>query len=114
LYQDIRRQQPLIPGLSITQVWLRGPLGSVSQPAVLTGPDSFQHALEGDPGVGAAIGVTTILLMFRYVGGAGDRWPDDPEAVEQLAGDLEGLMAREPMLQGFVRPTPPARTQKTV
>jgi predicted RND superfamily exporter protein len=114
LYQDIRRQQPLIPGLSITQVWLRGPLGSVSEPAVLTGLDSFQHALESDPDVGAAIGVTTILRMFRYIGGAGDRWPDDPEAVEQLAGDLEGLMAREPMLQSFVQPHTLAQTQMTV
>ncbi len=114
LYQDIRRLQPIIPGLSITQVWLKGPLGSVSEPAVLTGLDSFQQALENDPDVGAAIGVTTILRMFRYIAGAGDRWPDDPKAVEQLAGDLEGLMATEPMLQSFVQPHALAQTQMTV
>jgi predicted RND superfamily exporter protein len=114
LYQDIRRLQPIIPGLSITQVWLKGPLGSVSEPAVLTGLHSFQHALEGDPDVGAAIDLTTILRMFRYIAGAGDRWPDDPEAVEQLASDLEGLMATEPMLQSFVQPHALAQTQVTV
>ena len=114
LYQDIRRLQPIIPGLSITQVWLKGPLGSVSEPAVLTGLNSFQQALENDPDVGAAVGVTTILRMFRYVAGAGDRWPDDPKAVEQLAGDLEGLMATEPTLQSFVQPHTLAQTQMTV
>jgi hypothetical protein len=79
LYRDIRRLQPIIPGLSITQVWLKGPLGSVSEPAVLTGLHSFQQALESDPDVGAAIDLTMILRMFRYIAGAGDRWPDDPE-----------------------------------
>ncbi len=114
LYKDIRRLQPMIPGLSITQVWLKGPLGAVSDPGVLTGLHSFQQALEGDPDVGAAVDLTTILRMFRYVGGAGDRWPDDPQEVEQLAGDLEGLMATEPMLQGFVQPHMLAQTQVTV
>ncbi|MFI5397757.1 MAG: RND family transporter [Candidatus Binatia bacterium] len=114
LYQDIRRLQPIIPGLSITQVWLKGPLGSVSEPAVLTGFHSFQQALEGDPDVGAAIDLTTILRTFRYIAGEGDRWPEDPEAVEQLAGDLEGLMATEPMLQSFVQPHALAQTQVTV
>ncbi|HEX7410354.1 MAG TPA: MMPL family transporter [Candidatus Binatia bacterium] len=114
LYQDIRRLQPIIPGLSITQVWLKGPLGSVSEPAVLTGLHSFQQGLESDPDVGAAIDLTTILRMFRYIAGAGDRWPDDPEVVGQLAGDLEGLMATEPMLQSFVQPHALAQTQVTV
>jgi len=114
LYQDIRRLQPIIPGLSITQVWLKGPLGSVSEPAVLTGLDDFQQALESDPDVGAAIGVTTILRMFRYIAGMGDRWPEDPEAVEQLGSDLEGLMAAEPTLRNFVQPHALAQTQMTV
>jgi len=114
LYQDIRRLQPIIPGLSITQVWLKGPLGSVAEPAILTGLYSFQQALEGDPDVGAAVDLTTILRMFRYIAGAGDRWPEDPAAVEQLAGDLEGLMATEPMLQSFVQPHALAQTQITV
>jgi uncharacterized protein len=114
LYQDIRRLQPIIPGLSITQVWLKGPLGSVAEPAVLSGLQAFHQALEGDPDVGAAVDLTTVLRIFRYIAGAGDRWPNDPEAVEQLAGDLEGLMATEPMLQSFVQPHMLAQTQVTV
>jgi hypothetical protein len=42
----------MIPGLSITHVWLTGRLGtSVSEPAVLTGLDRFQQGLESDPDV---------------------------------------------------------------
>lgn len=114
LYQDIKRLQPFIPGLSITQVWLKGPLGSVSEPPVLAGLHAFQQALESDPDVGAAIDVTTILRMFRYIAGAGDRWPDDASTVEQLATDLEGLLSTEPMLQRFVQPHTVAQTQVTV
>jgi hypothetical protein len=114
LYQDIRRLQPMLPGLSITQVWLKGPLGSVSEPAVLTGLHSFQQALENDPQVGAAIDVTAILRLIRYIGGEGDRWPHDPAAVERLADDLEGMMTTEPMLQRFVQPHSLAQTQVTV
>ena len=114
LYQDIKRLQPDIPGLSIMQVWLKGSLGSVSEPAVLTGLHSFQHTLESDPDVGAAIDLTTILRTIRYIAGAGDRWPDDSEAVDQLAGDLEGTLSAEPMLQRFVQPHALAQTQVTV
>jgi len=114
LYRDIKRLQPIIPGLSITQAWLKGPLGSISEPAVLTGLHSFQQALESDPDVGAAVDVTTILRTMRYIGGAGDGWPEDASAVEQMAGDLEGLMTAEPMLQRFVQPHGLAQTQMTV
>ena len=114
LYRDIKRLQPDIPGLSIMQVWLKGSLGSVSEPAVLTGLHSFQHTLESDPDVGAAIDLTTILRTIRYIAGAGDRWPDDSEAVDQLAGDLEGTLSAEPMLQRFVQPHALAQTQVTV
>jgi predicted RND superfamily exporter protein len=114
LYRDIRRLQPMIPGLSITQVWLKGPLGSVSEPATLTGLYHFQQALEADPDVGAAVDVTTVLRMMRYIGGAGDGWPNNREGVEQMAVDLEGLMATEPMLHGFVQPHRLAQTQVTV
>ncbi len=114
LYRDIKRLQPVIPGLSITQVWLKGSLGSVSEPAVLTGLHSFQQALEHDPDVGAAIDLTMILRMMRYIAGLGDGWPDNPEAVEQLAGDLAGLLSTEPLLQHFVQPHQLAQTQLTV
>ena len=114
LYRDIKKLSPIIPGLSITQVWVKGPLGSVSEPDVLNALYQFEHALDGDPDVGAAVGPTMILRMIRYIGGAGDGWPQDPAALEQLSGDLEGLVATEPMLQRFVQPHALAQTHITV
>jgi len=114
LYQDIKRLGPITPGLSVTHVWVKGGLGSVSEPAALIGLHRFQAALEADPDVGAAIGPTTILRIIRYLSGEGDAWPDDPAVVEQLAGELEGLLPQEPMLQRFVQPNALSQTQVTV
>ena len=44
LYRDIRRLAPMTPGLGVTHFWLRGPVGSVSDPAVLTALHRFQQA----------------------------------------------------------------------
>jgi uncharacterized protein len=113
-YRDIKRLGPITPGLSVTHVWLKGEFGGVSEPDVLTGLDAFQQGLERDPDVGAAVGVTSILRIIRYLGGAGDAWPQDPAAVEQIAGELEGLVPQEPMLQRFVQANGLAQTQVTV
>ncbi|MBA3493812.1 MAG: MMPL family transporter, partial [Gammaproteobacteria bacterium] len=114
LYRDSKRLGPITPGLSVTHVWLRGDLGSVSEPDVLNGLHRFQQALEADPDVGAAIGPTSILRLIRYLSGEGDAWPQDPAAVESLAADLEGLVPQEPMLQRFVQPHELAQAQVTV
>jgi uncharacterized protein len=114
LYRDIKRLGPITPGLSVTHVWLKGSLGSVTEPAVLTGLHRFQQGLERDPDVGAAVGPTSIVRIIRYLSGAGDGWPEDPAALEQLAADLEGLVPQEPMLQRFVQPHELAQTQVTV
>jgi predicted RND superfamily exporter protein len=114
LYRDIRKLTPLLPGLSITQVWLRGSLGSISEPNVLAGLHQFQQLLEADPDVGAAIGPTTILRMIRYIGGEGDGWPQDPAEREELSGELEGLASQEPLLGRFVEPHTLAQAQITV
>jgi hypothetical protein len=114
LYRDIKRLGPITPGLSVTHVWLKGGLGSVTEPAALTGLHHFQQALEADPDVGAAVGPTSIMRIIRYLSGEGDAWPQDPAAVEQLAGDLEGMVPQEPMLQRFVQPHELAQTQVTV
>jgi predicted RND superfamily exporter protein len=114
LYLDIQRLQPQIPGLSVTQVWLKGSLGSVSEPEVLNGLNEFQKALEKDPDVGSVVGPTTILRMIRYLGGQGDQWPTDPDQVEEAAGQLEGLVGQEPLLQRFVQPHELAQAQLTV
>jgi len=114
LYRDIKRLGGMIPGLSITDVWLTGELGSMSEPEVLTGLDRFQQALEADPDVGAAVGPTTILRIMRYLGGQGDGWPTDPAELEQTAAQLEGLVGAEPMLSRFVQPHSLAQTHVTV
>jgi predicted RND superfamily exporter protein len=114
LSRDIERVKPLVPGMSITEIWLEGELGSASDPNVLTGLDRFQDALETDPEVGAAIGPTTILRLIRYMSGQGDAWPESAEEREQMAADLEGMLALEPMLQRFVQPHALAQTHVTV
>ena len=114
LYLDIQRLQPQIPGLSVTQVWLKGGLGSVSEPEVLNGLAEFQQTLEKNPDVGSVVGPTTILRMIRYLGGQGDAWPTDPDQVEEAAGQLEGLVGQEPLLQRFVQPHELAQTQLTI
>jgi hypothetical protein len=114
LYRDTKYVQQHLPGLSITEVWLKGKLGSVSEPKVLAGLADFQATMEADPEVGAVISPITILRMTRYVSGQGDAFPTDPEALDQLAGDLEGLVPREPMLQRFVQPHKLAETHLAV
>src|SRR6185503_12451224 len=44
----------------------------------------------------------------------GDQWPSDPAQVEEAAGQLEGLVGQEPLLQRFVQPHELAQTQLTV
>jgi uncharacterized protein len=114
LYKDIKRLGKMIPGLSVTQVWLKGDLASVSEPDVLAALDRFQTDLENDPDVGAAVGPTTILRTMRYIGGEAEEWPSDPDALEALAVELEGLVRVEPMLQKFVQPHELAQTHYTV
>ena len=104
LYRDLERAKPLVPGLSITDVWIAGGLGSISEPEVLTGLHGFQQALERDAEVGAAVGPTTILRLIRYMGGEGDGWPETAEGREQIAAELEGLVSLDPMMQRFVQP----------
>lgn len=114
LYRDIQRMKSRIPGMSISEIWLEGGLGSMSEPAVLTGLDGFQRALEADPEVGAAVGPTTILRLVRYLGGQGDAWPESAEEREQIAAELEGMLSVEPMLQRFVQPHAIAQSHITV
>ncbi len=114
LYKDIKRLGPLTPGLSVTHIWLRDGVGSVSEPEVLNGLNAYQQALEADPDVGAAVGPTTILRIIRYLSGEGDDWPQDAAVVDELAGQLEGLVPQEPMLQRFVQRNGLGEAQVTV
>jgi predicted RND superfamily exporter protein len=114
LYLDIQRLSNVIPGQSLTDIWLRGRMGDMSEPAVLDGLHAFEQALAADPEVGAAVGPTTLLRLVRYLGGQGDAWPESVEEQEAIAADLEGLVGLEPMLARFVQPHELAQAHVTV
>jgi hypothetical protein len=114
VFKDTKHVQKIMPGLGITEVWLKGKFGAVSEPEVLAGLDQFQRALEADPDVGAVVSPISLLRMMRYLGGQGDTFPTDKDALEQMAGDLEGLLPREPMLQRYVQAHELAQTHLSV
>jgi hypothetical protein len=106
LYIDTKRIEQVLPGLSITEVWLKmeqkGSSASISDPEILDGLNRFHDRLEADPDVGAAIEVTSLLRMIGYSAGEGDTWPKDKEAVDQLGATLEALVKDEPTVRRFV------------
>jgi predicted RND superfamily exporter protein len=102
IYKDTIRVQKLMPGLSMAELWLQGKVGTLDQPEVIRGLDAFQQALEKEPMVGSAVGITSVLKMIRYVGGKGDRLPSDTGELESLTDDLQTLAAQEPLLSRFM------------
>jgi predicted RND superfamily exporter protein len=103
-YKDYQAMAPRLPGMAITSVWLqtKSKGDSISDPEVLTALHRFTTALEADPDVGAAIGVSTILRIGHHAAGASDKWPEDAAALDEIAGELEGLIQVEPTIQRFV------------
>jgi predicted RND superfamily exporter protein len=114
LYRDTRRLEQVISGLSVTEVWLKGQVGGLTEPEVLRGLDRFQEALRREETIGAVAGTTTILRMLRYLQGSGDRFPEDPVEVAKLGADLEQLAPTEPMLQRFIEPAGLSQTHVAV
>lgn len=104
IYQDTKKLEGVIKGLSVTEVWLKGDVAALVEPAVLSGLDRFQQSLEQVEGVGAVAGPTTILRMLRYVGGRGDRLPEDSAELNRIGVDLERLVLSEPAVRGFFDP----------
>jgi hypothetical protein len=102
LYKDTKRLEEQIAGLSITEVWLRGKPGMVSDAPVLRGLQHFSDALEANKQIGTVIGPTVMLRTLRYVSGKGDKLPDDDPTLEEVGGLLETLLPKEQMLQSFV------------
>jgi uncharacterized protein len=103
-YKDYHAMAPKLPGMAVTNVWLRatGKGDSVSEPDVLTAMHRFTTALEQDPDVGAAVGPPTVLRIMRHTAGLPDTWPAEAEAQDEIAGELEGLLSVEPTIQRFV------------
>jgi predicted RND superfamily exporter protein len=104
LYRDTKYVQHVLPGLSITEIWLKGTKNDcISEPKALAGLARFHQALEKDPDVGAVVSPISLLQMVRYLGGQGDTFPTDPDGLEQVASDLEATAPREPTLGRFVQ-----------
>ncbi len=102
LYEDTRRLEEVLSGLSVSEVWLRGDLGTLADPAVLRGLDTFQESLRRSEGIGSVAGLPTVVRLMRYIGGSGDDFPRDDDALQKASSDLEQLAASEPMLSSFV------------
>lgn len=114
LYRDTKRVGELMPGLSMADLWLRGKVGSLNQPEIIRGLDAFQSALEAEPLIGSAVGPTSVLRIARYIAGKGDALPADPDELEALADELEGLLKQEPLLSRFIEPKDMAQTHITL
>jgi hypothetical protein len=102
IYQDTRRFETALGGLSVVQVWITTPAGGALDPELLRGMERFARLLESDGRVGSVVGPTTMLRFMSYVGGQGDRLPDDPAAWPALAAQLDQMLLQEKALRGFV------------
>jgi predicted RND superfamily exporter protein len=96
LYKDTQRARELLPGLSVTHVWLKAKGVLVTDPAVLKGLHAFHNALEGDSEVGSVVGLPTLVGMMQYAAGEGDTFPEDDEVLEETAASLEQMMLQQP------------------
>ncbi len=107
LYRDTKWVQQTLPGLSITEVWLKGKTEGkmdFGEPKVLAGLNQFQEAMEADPEVGSVVSPITIVKTMRYLGGQGDTFPTDADGLDEVADQLDKLIPNEPTLQRFIEP----------
>lgn len=102
LYRDMRYFEKSVSGLSAARVWLKTPAGGVIEPEFLRGVEAFSRELEQIPAVASALGPTGILRMKRYLGGQGDKLPEDPDGFAAATSDLEALLLSEIELKGFI------------
>src|SRR5580765_4047346 len=61
LYQDTRRFEATMSGLTVSEAWIKTPKGRVLDPGILRGLHRFGASLEADSRVGSAMGPTTLL-----------------------------------------------------
>lgn len=100
--RDMRRFEQAVPGVSVVQIWVRTAAGKALDPEVLRGVAAFSGLLESDRRVSSVNGPTTMLRWMQYVGGGGDRLPEETGAWPPLAARLEQELLREPELRSFV------------
>ena len=99
--QDTRRFVATA-GLGIYQLWLQPPAGTALDPAFLHAVDQLTRALESDPRITAVDGPTSLLRWMRYVQSGHDELPQDPQAWNGLASDLEQVLLNTPGTRGYV------------
>lgn len=105
LYKDTKEIERVMAGLTITEVWLQGEFGDMTDVDVVRGLSAFTQALEREPGIGAAVGLPFLLRTMRYLDKKGDQLPDDEDELDKLVGDVETLRNTEPMVGRFVDKT---------
>jgi predicted RND superfamily exporter protein len=114
IHKDMLWFRQNVAGLNVARVWVRTPPGLAVDPEFLRGIDRFATSVEKLPGVSAVVGPTTFLRMRRYMAGQGDQLPQDREAFEAAAADVEQLLLTEPELRAFVDVATLANVQLTV
>ena len=102
IYEDTRRFEQAVSGLSMIQIRITAPAGSVLRPDLLRGMEWFGRELESDPRVGSVTGPTTLLRWAGYMTGQGDRLPDDPARWPDLAAQLDQVLLEQPAARGYV------------
>ena len=102
MYQNTKQLEKVLGGLAVTNVWLQGKSGAVSDPKVLRGLIDFQERLEKNPMIGGTTSLVSILQTLRYLGGKGDKLPTDDAALEEVTDQIENLADREPTLRSFI------------
>lgn len=102
MYQNTKELERQLGGIAMTNVWLQGKSGAISDPKVLRGLMDFQERLEKNPAIGSTTSLVTILRTLRYLADKGDRLPTEDAALEEITDQIENLMDREKTLRSFL------------
>jgi predicted RND superfamily exporter protein len=89
-------------GLDVYQLWLKVPQAGALDPPFLRAVDQLVRQLESDPRITAVDGPTSLLRWARYVQSGVDELPTDPQAWNDLAGQLEQILLTTPGARGYV------------
>jgi predicted RND superfamily exporter protein len=102
LHRDLAWFREHVMDLNVARVWIHLPEPSAVEPEVLRAVDRLQDAIEAEPDVTGVTGPTTPLRIRRYLAGAGEALPRDPESFARATADLEQLLLTESDLRAFI------------
>jgi hypothetical protein len=89
-------------GLGVYQLWLKVPKAGALDPPFLRAIDQLVRQLESDPRITAVDGPTSLLRWARYVQSGQDALPTQPQAWDELAGQLEQILLTTPSTRGYL------------